>query len=159
MIETAVEAEIDQSAMTKAAQRWLQAFESAVNTGDRPVSSLFSSDGWWRDVLAFTWTIVTFTGTERIDAGSRDALTRPRILQRLCISDGLSNRTAIFLPVQLSLEPGNLRAGLLLYRVNLREGGAWRPHLNNRACALALFPVISRIGRARWLPFLEAGRA
>jgi hypothetical protein len=76
MIETAVEAEIDQSAMTKAAQRWLQAFESAVNTGDRPVSSLFSSDGWWRDVLAFTWTIVTFTGTERIDAGSRDALTR-----------------------------------------------------------------------------------
>jgi putative flavoprotein involved in K+ transport len=76
MVQTAAEADSEQSVMTEAAQRWLHAFESAVNTGDRPVSELFCSDGWWRDVLAFTWTIVTFTGTERIDAGSRDALAR-----------------------------------------------------------------------------------
>jgi len=36
MIETAVETEIEQLAMVKATQRWLHAFESAVNTGDRP---------------------------------------------------------------------------------------------------------------------------
>jgi len=76
MIETAVETEIEQLAMVKATQRWLHAFESAVNTGDRPVSAFFCSDGWWRDVLAFTWTIVTFIGTERIDVGSRDALAQ-----------------------------------------------------------------------------------
>jgi cation diffusion facilitator CzcD-associated flavoprotein CzcO len=76
MTETAVEDENQRSARTNAAQRWLQAFESAVNTDDRQLFQLFSSDGWWRDVLAFTWTIVTFTGKEGIEAGSRDALAR-----------------------------------------------------------------------------------
>ncbi len=67
---------IDRSTMARVAQRWLQAFELAVNTGDRELGDLFSSDRWWRDVLAFTWTIVTFTGGERTDGGSRDALGR-----------------------------------------------------------------------------------
>ena len=76
MAEALTQAEIEQSVMINAAQRWLQTFESAVNTGDRPVSDLFSADGWWRDVLAFTWTIVTFTGRQHIDGGSHDALGR-----------------------------------------------------------------------------------
>ncbi len=84
MAEALTQSEIEQSAMTNAAQRWLQAFESAVNTADRPVSDLFSADGWWRDVLAFTWTIVTFTGRQRIDSGSQDALSRWRLKPFRC---------------------------------------------------------------------------
>jgi cation diffusion facilitator CzcD-associated flavoprotein CzcO len=74
--EVEVDTEIALPTLARAAARWLHAFESAVNTGGGQVSRLFSTDGWWRDVLAFTWTIVTFTGKERIDAGSRDALGR-----------------------------------------------------------------------------------
>jgi len=76
MTQPAVEAEIDRPTMINAAQRWLHAFQSVVNAGDGRVSDLFCSDGWWRDILAFTWTIVTFTGKERIDVGSSDALAQ-----------------------------------------------------------------------------------
>ncbi len=74
---SALESETGTSTFTKAAERWLLAFESAVNgTRNGGISHLFSPDGWWRDVLAFTWTVVTFDGRERITAGSRAALAR-----------------------------------------------------------------------------------
>jgi len=45
------------------AQRWLASFEAALKASDvDAVADLFHTDGLWRDVLAFTWTIQTMSG-------------------------------------------------------------------------------------------------
>ncbi|MGI8694154.1 MAG: flavin-containing monooxygenase [Geodermatophilaceae bacterium] len=49
------------------ASRWLDAFGTALADGDLDaVDDLFLADGWWRDLLAFTWDLRTIHGTEAI---------------------------------------------------------------------------------------------
>lgn len=56
-----------------AAEAWLEAFGDALSRRDAgAAASLFLSDGHWRDILAFTWHIRTFSGTAAI----REELTR-----------------------------------------------------------------------------------
>ena len=51
---------------------WLASFESALRAGDvRAAADLFAPDGFWRDLVAFTWNITTVEGPE----GVRDLLT------------------------------------------------------------------------------------
>jgi thioredoxin reductase len=51
------------------AARWLGAFESAVNASDTAaLTALFTSDGCWRDVLAFTWDLQTFSGRDVVES-------------------------------------------------------------------------------------------
>ena len=63
MTETAVEpvaAEVDQ---------WLASFEEALASGDSAAAAdLFAQDGFWRDLVAFTWNIKTLEGPEEIRA-------------------------------------------------------------------------------------------
>src|SRR2546426_9894399 len=48
---------------------WLQAFGAALARNDiRAVANFFGYDCYWRDLLAFTWTIKTFEGTDEITA-------------------------------------------------------------------------------------------
>src|SRR5439155_1059317 len=48
---------------------WLQAFGAALARNDiRAVANFFGYDCYWRDLLAFTWTIKTFEGSEEITA-------------------------------------------------------------------------------------------
>jgi hypothetical protein len=48
------------------AQEWLARFERALGSDHRALRSLFHEDGYWRDVLAFTWDIRTFHGADAI---------------------------------------------------------------------------------------------
>src|SRR5437868_3871988 len=49
------------------ANQWLSLFEDALHKGDATaLRNLFHADSHWRDVLAFTWGIKTFSGAERI---------------------------------------------------------------------------------------------
>jgi cation diffusion facilitator CzcD-associated flavoprotein CzcO len=56
-----------------AAGRWLADFGHALEARDAAaIEGLFLADGWWRDLLAFTWDLRTFHGAEAI-AGAFDA--------------------------------------------------------------------------------------
>ncbi|MDF1737186.1 MAG: NAD(P)/FAD-dependent oxidoreductase [Minwuia sp.] len=54
---------------TAAAEAWLEALDDALSRRDAgAASSLFLPDGHWRDILAFTWHIRTFSGATAIRA-------------------------------------------------------------------------------------------
>lgn len=72
------------------ARGWLDRFAEALSAGDAPaVAALFASDCWWRDFVAFTWTIATVEGRPAIQAraaataaatrAGRFALERPAV--------------------------------------------------------------------------------
>jgi putative flavoprotein involved in K+ transport len=49
--------------------RWLAEFAAALGRGDLDAASrLFEPEGFWRDLVAFTWTIKTFEGRAEIKA-------------------------------------------------------------------------------------------
>ena len=49
---------------------WLEAFESALSSGDeQAVAGLLTDDGNWRDVLAFTWHLKPTVGAKAIAKG------------------------------------------------------------------------------------------
>ena len=48
---------------------WLAGFAEALENGDAPAAAaMFSEEGYWRDLLAFTWDLRTFQGRARIAA-------------------------------------------------------------------------------------------
>src|SRR5688572_9522262 len=49
--------------------RWLEQFEKALAAGDEAaLRTLFRPDAHWRDLLAFTWQVRTFSGSRIFDA-------------------------------------------------------------------------------------------
>jgi len=55
-------------------QAWLDAFSAGLSGGDpKSVGRLFLADGFWRDMVAFTWTIVTSQGRDAIEATAAEA--------------------------------------------------------------------------------------
>ena len=61
------------------AQRWLEELRVGIASARRGSGGkLFSADGLWRDVLAFTWTIQTMTGRPAIEAMLRERLARTK---------------------------------------------------------------------------------
>jgi cation diffusion facilitator CzcD-associated flavoprotein CzcO len=65
----------------EAARTWLTAFERAATAGDvAATADLFAEDGHWRDLVAFTWHIRTFSGRGAIKAAFADRLleSKPR---------------------------------------------------------------------------------
>ena len=68
-------AERKQATAAAEAQRWLENFEAALSAQDAAVAAgLFLDDGFWRDVLAFTWTIRTMAGRPAIETALRETL-------------------------------------------------------------------------------------
>ena len=50
-----------------AAEHWLAQFEAALSGADfRALAHLFLADSYWRDVLAFSWTLQTWNGADAI---------------------------------------------------------------------------------------------
>ncbi len=48
-------------------QKWVDDFAAALTTPDpAAASALFAEDGYWRDLIAFTWTLRTFQGRQAI---------------------------------------------------------------------------------------------
>lgn len=63
-----------------AASRWVAAFRDAVVNNDvGMVTDRFCRDGNWRDLLAFTWSLHTYYGTEQVRAGMQAALQRTTV--------------------------------------------------------------------------------
>jgi cation diffusion facilitator CzcD-associated flavoprotein CzcO len=63
---------------------WLSRVEAALSSGDSDaVAALFTSDGYWRDILTFTWKYKTFAGPADIAAGLLATLeaVRPRSIR------------------------------------------------------------------------------
>ncbi|MCX7299687.1 MAG: NAD(P)/FAD-dependent oxidoreductase [Rhodobacterales bacterium] len=58
-------------------QDWLSAFAAALSARDIPgVAALFHEDGYWRDLLTFTWNVKTLEGRPAIAAMLRETLAR-----------------------------------------------------------------------------------
>ena len=70
MSET-LERPVDTSAAGTTVTDWLTSFEKALTSGNVDAGvELFGDDSYWRDLIAFTWNIVTVEGPE----GVRDML-------------------------------------------------------------------------------------
>jgi putative flavoprotein involved in K+ transport len=58
--------------LTTRVDEWLVDFEDALSDADAAgLASIFQSDCYWRDVLAFTWQITTFEGVEDVASALR----------------------------------------------------------------------------------------
>jgi len=68
--------EIPRSApVERAFQAWLDAFNAALDAGDaHQVTALFEDDGYWKDMLSFTWAYRTFCGARAIEAALTSTL-------------------------------------------------------------------------------------
>lgn len=67
---------------SEAVTGWLRAFEAAASANDVDGAvALFAADGHWRDLVAFTWHIETFSGADAIRTALERTLakTRPRL--------------------------------------------------------------------------------
>jgi len=63
----------------KDAQNWLDDFAAALQAQDaNAAADLFLTDGLWRDVVAFTWTLRTMAGRAAIEATLRKTLSRTK---------------------------------------------------------------------------------
>jgi putative flavoprotein involved in K+ transport len=63
--------------MGDAIDDWLARFDAALTAGDaRAAAELFEPGGYWRDLLAFTWNILTLEGRDAIAAMLGDCLAR-----------------------------------------------------------------------------------
>ena len=70
-------AERKQATAAADAQRWLENFQAALQAKDAAAAAeLFLTDGLWRDVLAFTWTIQTMAGRAAIKKTLSETLAR-----------------------------------------------------------------------------------
>jgi len=72
-------AERNRVSAPEAAQGWLKEFDAALQAQDAGAAAeLFLTDGLWRDVLAFTWTLQTMSGRSAIETTLRDTLARTK---------------------------------------------------------------------------------
>src|SRR5262249_12514056 len=54
---------------TTIAHEWLRRFGNALEQRDPDLAAdLFMAEGWWRDLLAFTWDLRTFQGAKAMGA-------------------------------------------------------------------------------------------
>jgi putative flavoprotein involved in K+ transport len=130
---------------------WLADFGAALDAGDAAaVAAMIQPDGWWRDLLSFTWDLRTARGTEAIVAllDARLAATAPRefVLGRVDLVDGAGGTwvqayftfetavaTARGLVRLVSASDGTWRAWTVLTAMEALKGveeprGAQRPH-------------------------------
>src|ERR1700680_5268621 len=68
---------VDPSAAGIAVTKWLASFEDALRTRDTDAAvALFLDDSYWRDLIAFSWNIVTVEGPEGVRDILRQTLDR-----------------------------------------------------------------------------------
>lgn len=124
-------------------QEWLQRFSAALSKGDvDAVLALFHDDGYWRDILTFTWNIYTAEGKSSIEAMLKKTVpnTQPHSWKieddRVDVSlDGVFSSWLLFETVHFHGKA----------RVSLRDGLAHT--LFTTACALQGYE--ERVGRLR----------
>ena len=109
------------SGPTQRAALWLERFAAALSAGDADAAAAqFLPDGYWRDLLAFTWNVKTLEGTEQIAGMLRATLAHARPC-RLSL-DGPARENDGVVEAWLRFETATLRGRGL---VRLRGGQAW----------------------------------
>lgn len=64
----------------KVAQDWLSSFSQAATAGDvESIVSLLLLEAFWRDMLALTWDMRTFSGKEKIEQFLKDRLSLSKL--------------------------------------------------------------------------------
>src|SRR5437879_421959 len=77
MTETTTDRPVDTSATRTAVIRWLADFERALTARDiDAAAALFVEDCYWRDLVAFTWNIITIEGPEGVSEMLAQTLDR-----------------------------------------------------------------------------------
>jgi putative flavoprotein involved in K+ transport len=121
MTETTTDRPVDASATETPVTRWLADFERVLTAGDiNTAAALFVADCYWRDLVAFTWNIVTVEGAE----GIRDLLshTLGRVQPRaFAVADELGTpdaATESWIKFETSVGQG-------IGHLRLRDGKAW----------------------------------
>jgi putative flavoprotein involved in K+ transport len=98
-------------------QRWLDRFAAALEKGDLDAaSSLFAPGGFWRDLVAFTWTIKTFEG--RAEVKAMLAATLPNTRPSGWTISAASSANEVWLAFETAVGRG-------IGHLRLREGRAW----------------------------------
>lgn len=75
---------LEKASAHELAINWLKAFENALVANDMvAVDELFVEDSYWRDLVAFTWRLSTFSGLRNINAAMREFVlpARPKNIQ------------------------------------------------------------------------------
>jgi putative flavoprotein involved in K+ transport len=117
----AVQPEEEMSAKASTRVRaWAATLTRALNSADaKAVGALFAVDGFWRDILSFTWTLLTLEGREAIEAMA--LANSPRLRPILVELEGAAsedgNVTEAFLRVKTRIGRGS-------GHVRLRRGRA-----------------------------------
>jgi len=110
--------------------RWLGSFESALaSASPEAVAELFVENGWWRDLLAFTWDLRSFSGRSAIaDAVVRwpegRKLTSFRLAPDIVPQLGQSESGAVTVESMIGFEsPAGPGRGVVRL---VNDGGVWR---------------------------------
>src|SRR2546425_13176409 len=94
MTETTTDRPVDTSATGTVVTRWLADFERALTAGDIDAAAgLFVTDCYWRDLVAFTWNIVTVEGAEGVRHMLGQTLDQVRP-SGFAVADGLGEAVA-----------------------------------------------------------------
>ena len=106
---------------TERVNLWLRRFDETLRRGDAgQASAMFQSDGYWRDLIAFTWNIRTLEGREAIADMLRATLdaTRPSEWR----VDGEATESGGTLEAWLSFETATGRGR---GHLRLKDGECW----------------------------------
>ncbi len=162
---------------TELAERWLAKFDRALGRGDpSAAATLLEQDGIWRDILAFTWDLHTFEGSEQVEAALTESLatTKPKRFQvdyqtppRYVERAGVEAIEAIFefdtvvgrgrgvvRLVHDEIDQGDLRAWTLL--TSLQELSGFEDHTGERRPRGGLYS--NNFGGPNWLDQRTAAR-
>jgi putative flavoprotein involved in K+ transport len=104
-----------------AVQEWLDALSRALSARDiEACSALFHPDAFWRDLVAFSWTIVTLDGREAIAAMLRKTLAH--VQPSRWVMDGAATETGGTVEAWVRFDTAAGRGRGIL---RLRDGRAW----------------------------------
>jgi putative flavoprotein involved in K+ transport len=69
----------DVQSATAQVDQWLASFDEALSAGDAAAAAeRFATDGFWRDIVAFTWNIKTLEGPDEVRAMLEETLGRTK---------------------------------------------------------------------------------
>ncbi len=106
---------------TKQASKWLADFSHALSDGDpATITALFGAECFWRDLLAFTWNVITLEGTGQIAAMLRECL--PSVGPVVLSLDGEAAREGDVTAALFKIETAVARGRGFL---RLKDGKCW----------------------------------
>jgi len=109
------------SAINAAAAGWLQGFAAALASTDAAgAAKLFQPDCYWRDLVIFSWNLVTAEGVEQVDAMLRATAARARATEFVLDGDAREHDGVIEAVFRFQTAQASGR-GL----VRLRDGRCW----------------------------------